>query len=194
MLHTDLASYVSALSYLGIFLWFSIGEQLTPIPEEVSLISIGYLSVYASLNPFMAGLASLAGLLTTDNLLFFISLKGNKLAGMLQKKINNKILEKARVNLRRHAIKTIIVMAMIPKLRFLSPIISAISGISWKIFLVVNSAATAFNVAIYMLLGIFFHNQLHRLLRKLIVMQHAIFIVFMICFAVMIMALIKRNK
>lgn len=48
MPHTDLPGYIYHLSWFGIFLWFAFLEQLTPIPEEISLMTLGYISVISS--------------------------------------------------------------------------------------------------------------------------------------------------
>ena len=79
MPHTDLSGYIYHLSWFGIFLWFAFLEQLTPIPEEISLMTLGYISLITSLNPLISGAVALAGLLTADNLLYYFSMKGNKL-------------------------------------------------------------------------------------------------------------------
>src|SRR5204863_3385059 len=129
--------------------------------------------------PFIAGLVSLGGLLLMDNFLFYISMKGSKFSDKILKKTNSKILNKIKRNLKTNAIMTLVVMALLPKIRFASPIISGVSGISWKIFLVVNSITTAVYVTVYMFLGIFFHSQLNRLLHELRPMQNIIFVVFM---------------
>jgi len=84
-------------------------------------------------------------------------------------------------------------MALLPKLRFLSPVISAAGGISWKYFLLVNSIATAVNITIYILLGIFFHNQLSRLLHQLSFWQNILLGGVMLGLSIFIFILIKRS-
>jgi membrane protein DedA with SNARE-associated domain len=157
------------------FLWFAIIEQFTPVPEEVALMTVGYLSVHSSLNPLLSGAVSVLGLLTADNIFFYLALKGNKLSERALKKVNHKLLDKMKDGLHRHAVKTLIVMALLPNLRFLSPVISATTGISWKLFMIVNTTVTAFYVTVYMCIGIFFHSQLSAILKKLQLAQHAIF-------------------
>jgi len=193
MPHADLSSYIYSFSYLGIFLWFAVGEQLTPIPEEISLITLGYISKYSSLNPVIAGVVSLAGLLLTDNFLFYISMKGSKFSDKLLRKTNNKILTRIKENLKTNAVRTLIIMALLPKVRFVSPIISGINGISWKMFLSVNSIAAAGYVTVYMFIGIFFYNQLSRLLQKLGPMQNIIFAAFMVILAIFLTLMVRRS-
>jgi len=167
-------------TYPGMFLWFAIIEQFTPIPEEVALMTVGYISVHSSLNAVLSAAVSVAGLLTADNIFFYLALKGNKLSERALKKVNHKLLDKMKDGLHKHAVKTLIIMALLPKLRFLSPVISATTGISWKLFMIVNTTVTAFYVTVYMFIGIFFHSQLNAILKKVQLAQHAIFIGVMI--------------
>jgi membrane protein DedA with SNARE-associated domain len=85
--------------------------------------------------------------------------------------------------LQEHAAKTIFLMAMIPKLRFLSPIISGASNIKFRLFLLVNSAATLLYTVFYFLLGIIFYRQLNNVIHRLSYLQHIIFIASMILIA-----------
>jgi membrane protein DedA with SNARE-associated domain len=170
--------YIYELSYLGIFLWFAVIEQFNFIPEEVSLISVGYITVYTSLDPFFSGIVSLAGLLCTDLFLFFIALRGNKLSVKLINKTDAKLIGKIKGHLNNHAGKAIFIMALLPKVRFISPIIAGVSNVSWKVFLLFNSIATTLYVSFYILIGILFQREIHRVLEKLEIWQHAIFIGF----------------
>ena len=192
MLHTDLPGYIYHLSWFGIFLWFAFLEQLTPVPEEISLMTLGYISITTSLNPLISGAVAAAGLLTADNLLFYLSLKGNKLTKKLTDKTNTQLVDRLRQNFQHHAKKTLLVMALLPKLRFLSPVIAATASISWKLFFWVNSAATIFYVAVYMLIGILFHSQLGVVLHKVKLWQHIIFIGAMVGIAIFLTLTIRK--
>src|SRR6266540_2488007 len=176
----DISSYIVHLSYLGIFLWFLIIEQLTPIPEEVSLMSVGYISIHANLNPLLSGIAALIGLLITDNVLFYLSAKGSKFSQKLLGKINHQLLEKIKRNLKKRSGITIFVGALLPKLRFFNPIIIGTMNITFKQFFLINGAATLLYVSVYMSIGIFFHQQLNIVLKELKLVQHAIFIFVMV--------------
>ena len=186
MHHSSLTDYIQQFSYLGIFLWFAVIEQVTPIPEEVYLISLGYVAIHVGLNPFLSGIVALAGLLATDNVLYYLSLKGNKLAKKLLSKINPAIMERIERNFKERSVKTLFVTALIPKLRFFSPIIAGTLKVRWPTFLFINGGATLFYVIVYMCIGIFFHNQLTAVLKKLDFVQHGIFIVVMIIVAVFV--------
>ncbi|QEC65781.1 hypothetical protein FRZ67_00105 [Panacibacter ginsenosidivorans] len=191
---SSLPDYIYHLSYIGIFLWFAFIEQVTPVPEEVALITVGYTSMHTKLEPVVCGVIAIAGLLTADNLIFYLSLKSNKLVEKLTGKVNKHLADKIKMNFQKNAVKTLIVMALLPKLRFLSPVISAASGISWKLFLFINSLVTVFYVTVYMLIGIFFQKQLNAVLHELALWQHIIFVAIILTIAIFLIVKIKKIK
>lgn len=188
----DVSQYIIHFSYLGIFLWFAFIEQITPVPEEVSLISLGYIAMHTSLNVYVAAAVAIFGLTVADNLFYYLSYKGSKLTQKITGRTNNKILEKVKINLQKHAVRTLIVLALLPKLRFLSPVISAAAGISWRLFFWVNMAATAFYTTLYMFFGIFFHNSLQKIFKELHQLQHSLFGLLMLIAAVLIILSTNR--
>lgn len=192
MQHHDFTYYILKFSYLGIFIWFAVIEQLTPIPEEVYLMSTGYIAVHAHMDIIFCGIAALAGLITTDNLLFFLALKGNKFSQKLLKKINHELLDKIKNKLQKRGAITIFIGALIPKLRFFNPLIAGSINIKFKIFFFANTLATLLYVAVYMLIGILFQRQLNYVLKKLSLVQHSIFIGVMIIIAIFL--IIKTGK
>src|ERR1700716_292775 len=99
-MHNDLSHYIYQFSYLGIFLWFVVIEQVTPVPEEVSLMTVGYISVHSSLNPFICWSVSLGGLLIADNLLFYLSHTGNKITKKWLRKVNSRWIHKIKEDLK----------------------------------------------------------------------------------------------
>lgn len=188
----NIAEYIYHFSYLGIFLWFAFLEQLTPVPEEVSLISLGYISMHSSIDPLIGGFVAITGLLSADSLFFYLSLKGNKIIKRIMGKTSNKLINTIRQDLQRDTRKTLIIMALLPKLRFLSPIISANFGISWKYFFSINSIATMFYVTVYLIIGIFFQKQLQTILHELELWQHIIFVFIMILVAISLVFMIRK--
>lgn len=188
----EIPGYIYHLSYVGIFIWFAFLEQITPVPEEVSLISIGYISMHDTLNPFIAAAVAVAGLLTADNIIFYLSLKGNKLIDKLTGKASKKLVEKMKESLKQNATKTLIVMALLPKIRFLSPVLSAAASIKWKLFFYINSVVTVVYVIVYMLIGILFQKQLQYIFHELELWQHVIFVLAMLIIAILLFKRIKK--
>lgn len=184
--------YIANLSYLGIFLWFAVLEQFTPIPEEVSLMSMGYMVGQLGLNVFACAAVSVAGLLTFDNGLFLLSLKSARILHYAQRKFSGPTADKIRERLRRNAALTLFISALIPKLRFIAPAVAAISGVRWKQFFWVNGLATLLYTVCYILLGIFFRRRLAVLEHRFLAISHAVFIAIMIVVTVGISVVMSR--
>ena len=75
----------SPISYLGIFIWFLFLDQLTPIPEEVTLLSIGYIAERHLINPYFAGLAAFLGVTIIDTVFYWLAYSGNKIINRFKK-------------------------------------------------------------------------------------------------------------
>lgn len=179
--------FIIGLSYLGIFLWFAGLEQFTPIPEEVSLMSIGYISTHEGLNPFFCSFVAIAGLLSFDNALFWITLKSPRPLFGLNKKIKGPLGRKMRQQLSANTIPAIFVASLIPKVRFFVPVIASLSGVHWKQFFLASSAATLCYSVVYVLLGIFFHDQIQAIWDQLQGVQNLILILILITVALYIL-------
>ena len=82
----DFQYYFSTYGYIGIYVFFVTVDQIAPIPEEITLIIIGYFASHATLNPFFAGIFSLAAFLTIDVIYYWLTISGNKFIKRLTKK------------------------------------------------------------------------------------------------------------
>ena len=72
------SQYSSHFGYIGIFLFFLTIDQITFIPEEVTLLSIGYMASNHIFNPFIAGIVSALAFITVDISYYFLARSGNK--------------------------------------------------------------------------------------------------------------------
>src|SRR6266498_4214264 len=70
--------FIQHFGYIGIYLWFISFDQITPFPEEISLLIVGYLSALGVFNPILAASCSLLGFFTIDTVYFFLFKKGSK--------------------------------------------------------------------------------------------------------------------
>ena len=75
----DFAGYLSHWSYFGVFIWFTIFDFVAPFPDEISLLTLGYLSSLGSLNPFIAAGVAFISFVVTDSLSFLLVRKGSSL-------------------------------------------------------------------------------------------------------------------
>lgn len=171
---TEFQALLLQYSYLGIFLWFVFFDQITPIPEELVLISMGFLANQGHLNPILAGATALTGLVIIDNIYYGLG-KSGKMLFKLRKDSSVKLMEKFKIRIQRHAWQTIFMMSYFPKLRFITPFLAAAAGISWKRFSIINAASSATYVTLYILLGIFFERQLKEIELEVLIIYITIF-------------------
>lgn len=160
----DITYYILNYSYLGIFIWFFILDQTNPIPEELVLLTIGYISHSDLVNPFLGGLSAVLGLMTIDNLYFQLTLMGNKWIEKIVKKKQGQFLNNLQDKLNLHPAATLFIMSFVPKVRFLMPIIAGLNKISFKQFFLINTSASLLYVSLYLSLGYIFHHSIEHLI------------------------------
>ncbi len=72
-------NYLEHLSYAGIFIILAlVGYFLIPVPEEIMLMIVGYISALGFNNVYIALVVSIIALQVGDNLLFWLSKGGSK--------------------------------------------------------------------------------------------------------------------
>jgi membrane protein DedA with SNARE-associated domain len=187
-------SFINRLGYIGILIWFLSFDQFTPIPEEVSLLIIGYLAAHKVFNPVLAGLFCLAGFLIVDTVYFFLSEKGNSFIKKKTKGFSS-IMEPYRNRLKDHSFKAILILCFIPRMRMFAPILAGSMKLSFKRFLLFDAIALTAFTTVYLSLGIIFHKSLSVIIAKAKGLQNIIFFTAVILIAGIIMFFIeKRNR
>ena len=118
--NTRVYTVYSTIGYVGILVWFITFDQLTPFPEEISLLIVGYLSAHHVFNPFIAGLFCLAGFLAVDTGYFFLSKKGSSFIKKITKG-SSSVLESYKKKLQDNMPKAVIFLCFIPRMRMFAP-------------------------------------------------------------------------
>jgi len=186
--------FVSRFGYIGIVLWFITFDQLTPIPEEISLLIIGYLCVHNVFNPVFAGISSLVGFLIIDSIYFILSKKGSSL---IKKKTegSSSFMESYRNKLKHHTFKAVFVVCFIPRMRLFAPILAGSIGLPFKKFLLFDVVALTAFTTVYILLGIIFNRSLGAVITKTKGLQNIVFFATVAIIAITLIFFIrKRNK
>jgi|TARA_R110001606_G_scaffold20859_1_gene74235 membrane protein DedA with SNARE-associated domain len=188
----DISYYVAHYSYLGIFIWFFIIDQLTPIPEELVLVTVGYLTHTDIANPIFAGIAALLGLMAVDNIYFYLTFTGNKWTQKLQQKKRAQILKKFQDKLQKHQVRTLLIIAFIPKVRFFGPILAGLGKMHYSKFFLVNMMGSLAYVSVYICLGFFFHSAMEKLINQVDIVRHSVFGGIILLMAVIISVLVSK--
>jgi membrane protein DedA with SNARE-associated domain len=186
--------FIERFGYIGIFLWFITIDQVTPIPEEISLLIVGYLCAHEVFHPLAAGLFCLAGFISADIAYYYLSRTGSKLIKRRPGKPRSSWMTSYREKLKTHMAKTVAILTFIPRMRMWAPILAGSSRLSFKKFLLFDSLALIAFTALYLSLGIIFNNSLGALMAKMKNLQHFIFFGFLLVAAVVIIVIERRRR
>jgi membrane-associated protein len=182
------------LGYLGIFLFFITVDQLTPIPEEITLLTIGYLSSNHIFNPIIAGLISLTAFIAVDSVYFFLAGSGNKFIKKFLKKRKNSLITRYKEKLKKNFGPTLIVLCFIPRMRLFGPVFAGIMNLSYKKFLLFDLIGLFSFTLIYISLGMIFHTGLNSLMEKLGRFHDIIFACAMVFLAIIIFLFVRKTQ
>ncbi len=172
---TDFQQLIEQFSYLGIFLWFAFFDQITPIPEELVLITMGFIANQGHLDPVLAGAVAVGGLMVVDNVYYGLGKSGKMIFNRFRKASEMEVMERFKTRIKQHDWQTIFMMSYFPKLRFITPFLAAAAGIRWTRFAMINAASSATYVTLYILLGIFFQQQLQAIKLEILMLYITIF-------------------
>lgn len=190
----EIESYIRTVGYAGIIIWFLTFDQLTLLPEEISLITIGYLCSRGIFNPILAGFLSIIPLIMIDIAYYFLSRSGSKFLKKYSKKSDGKFIGKYKEKLKRNMGKTIFTLCFIPRMRYWCPILIGSMNLSLKKFVLFDAISLSVFIAIYISLGMLFHRSLQSLLNKVESLQNIIFFSSVAVFAALLTVLIIRRR
>lgn len=186
-----------SLSYTGLFLWLVVYNLLffLPLPPpEIILVTVGYIASLGRIDPFIAGFLIVLTSGLSDNTFFFLTLKGNQLVQkIIQKFGGQKIFLRFKSRMEKNPLRTLIILAYIPSVRFFGPILSGSVKIKWKKFFVYDSLSNIIFSTTYISLGYFFHRTIRRFVGELTIWEHLFFYPIMIIIALIITYLIRKH-
>ncbi|HET6992321.1 MAG TPA: DedA family protein [Bacteroidia bacterium] len=183
------SQFAIQLGYFGIFLWFISIDQFTPIPEEVTLLSIGYLCGHGVFNPFLAGIISLTAFLIVDSAYYFLARSGNNFFNKIYKKFHRPYMDKYKKNIEDNLPRTLIILCFIPRMRMFGPISVGLMKLPFPRFILFDFIGISIFTALYISFGAFFHKGLESSN-----LRHEIFIGAMLVLAIVIFIFIRRAK
>lgn len=168
-----LITYLSSVSYLLIFLLFLATGLGLPIPEELTLLVIGYLASYDILELIPVMITSFFAVFLSDNLGFFI---GKYNQPFIQRFIPKDTFNLAKKHMHAHGKKTIFLTRFVCGLRVLFPIVAGSVGIPWKTFILIDTSAIILLVPTFILLGYFFGPSIGHIGKIIITLDRIILI------------------
>jgi len=187
------SGFIQQFGYIGIYIWFISFDQITPFPEEISLLVVGYLSAIGVFNPILAGACCLLGFITVDSLYFFLSKKGSSFIKKKTKGLS-KLMEQYRERIKQNSFKAFFILCFIPRMRLFAPVLAGSSNYSFKKFLVLDGVTLSVFATLYVSLGLIFYKSISRFISHVKVWQNIIFFGAIGIIALIIIVLVIQRK
>ena len=187
-------NYIEHFSYLGIFVIGATVGYLIPFPEEIFLLTVGYIAGVGVYNVYLATLFAIIGVLTGDNILFWLSrYKASRIVDMVNRQLDKHKIMKYRHLMKEHIGKTIFTLKFIVGLRIFSPFLAGSMKVKWGIFQFYNLLAVIIYIPILVFLGFHFHNKLALIITGVEIVRHLIFLVVLVLIGFLISAFAKNR-
>jgi membrane protein DedA with SNARE-associated domain len=167
--------FVHKLSYAGMTLLLAGSGTLVPLPEEVVLLTAGYLSAQGFMQPLAAIPLAIAGILAGDSILFALAKAGSPYAKSFRVQLRRFNLKRTWVFSPDHPLRAVFALRFVTGLRFLSPIYAGFHDASWSGFLGTTLGALVIFVPLVFGAGYYFNESLARLLYGFEAYRHALF-------------------
>ncbi len=179
-----LIQYLNHFSYLGIFIYFGSIGYLIPIPEEIILTILGYLSSIGHSNPWLVFLAALSGVMVGDNIFYWLCYRHGKYLLKFKNRVKKEVWDKYERLMVNNIGKTLILSRFFISFRFLGPVIAGSLRVRWHLFMAYDLPIVAAYLGAFIYLGIYFRHRY--LLAISLVEQLRSFILAVILIALMI--------
>lgn len=167
-----------AYFYVGLFLF--LGSLGLPFPEEIILLSAGYLAGTGVVRLWLMLPYAMGILIISDNVTYYISRRLGR--GFILKwghyvffPVNR--LERLEDYYRKHGNKTVFFSRLLIGFRFVGIMVAGITKMPWKKFFAYDLLSIIVYLPIVLGLGYLFHYHLDLVLRDFQVLKHAVFVI-----------------
>ncbi len=168
---------IEHLSYIGIFLTLIFAGYVVFIPEEVILLSIGYLAAAGFIKLSIALPVTIIVLILGDYIVFRLARHNEGLGARLKKRVFSlRYIRNHRPILEKHIQLVVLVSRMAPFLRFVGPVLAGAMHVKPKIFLKYNLTGVIAYTPIITLAGYYGHQYFEELLSGFAEFKHFAFI------------------
>lgn len=180
-------------SYFGLGIFATFAGYLIPIPEEMMLLIIGYISAISPIKLHWAIVLSCVAVMIGDNILFFLSYRGSKYIEWFKSKMRrNKLIQYEHI-MHEHIGKTIFFIRFIVGVRFFGPVLAGTLKVRWRKFFFINAAASIIHVIFFEILGYHFHKSFLALVTQVEIVRHMLFFSSVALFGLLVTLFVQRN-
>jgi membrane-associated protein len=172
-----LLSLLQHFSYAGLFGLLAVAAIISPLPEEIVLLTAGYLVAAGVIGWVLGLIVAVAGLLTGDAFLFYLARLGGSYAQKLRTRINKIGLENTWIFSPKQPLRAVFLLRFLTGFRFIAPIYAGFEGVLWRRYLLVDAAAIVVFVPLMFGLGYYFHSSIIAFIAGFEVVRHILFLV-----------------
>lgn len=168
---------LGALSYGGIWLVSFLSNVFIPVPEELTLLALGYLSGTGAINGWLTIPLVISALLVNDILLYKLSKRGSKITNFLYKRFFEKKLERRGEKWVDMNIGRIIFLSrFLIQLRFIGPFLAGSKKVSIKKFVLYDLLALIIYTPLFIGLGWYFHSRINLVIENVNVFKNILLV------------------
>jgi len=155
---------LGTFSYLGIFGVSFLANVVIPVPEEIVLLALGYLSGSGHANIYYIIPIVMAGLLASDIVMYALARGGNKYVTGFYEKFFAHRLESKQEWIHDHVEKVIFYSRFMVQLRFIGPFIAGHLKVPFRKFITYELAALVIYVPLFVWIGYYFQSRIVRII------------------------------
>lgn len=163
------------LTYPGLIALLAGAGIYAPVPEELTLLTAGYLSALGVIALRYAVPLAVASLVIGDSILFGLAKVGAAHAKKVHEKFLASGLDKTWIFNPDRPLRAVFLLRFVTGLRMISPVFAGLNGASWAAFLLVDLAALLIFVPVMFGLGFYFHANFFRFVTVFEIARHAVF-------------------
>ncbi len=188
-----LVGFLEHFTYFTIFITLALVGFVIPLPEEIMILVVGYVSAMGFGSLPTTIIVSIIGVTCGDNIIYRLSRKGSSLSRHLKAKVKKSRLIKYESFMKEHVGLAIFGLRFIVGLRMFSPFIAGIMKVRWIRFQIYDLLALVIYVPTLVFLGYHFHNQLADIIAELQVLRHILFFGATILLGIAITVFVKNK-
>jgi len=171
LLSTDVYQLVNGYTYMGIAFYYIIFDFISPVSDEMSLITIAYLAKNNIVNVPGAAVMSFLAIYARNLVLFYLA---RNRVGLIRKLSDRfpEFMENYKQRMSKHLFSSVLILSFIPKLRILIPLAAGVGRASVSKFFFAQGVGLALFIAVFYPLGIFFYAAFKSVADKLNSVNH----------------------
>ncbi len=166
---------LSALSYLGIWVVSFLSNIVIPVPEEVVLLAIGYISGTNNLPLWILFPLVSSGLLVNDIIIYKLSYHGSGFVNRIYDRFfKHRVNKRGDSWMQKNVGAVVFISRFLVQFRFIGPFFAGQRKYPMRQFVLYDALAIGLYVPLYILLGRYFHHRIELILHDISILKNII--------------------